>query len=98
MQVKKLKGDSIWLLLCSLTAYLNISQSNTSLATKVYHVVFSSIIGWTEWLENCREVEVRRRENVTLKGDEVSVDVWQLSHFLGTHWLFHFNHRLIPKK
>jgi hypothetical protein len=45
MQVKKLKVDSIWLLFCSLPAYVNISQPNSSLTSKVYHVVFSSIIG-----------------------------------------------------
>jgi len=67
MQVKKQKFDSIWLLFCSLPTYLNISQSNSSLARNVYRVVFSSIIGGTEWLENCREIKVHGRETVTLQ-------------------------------
>jgi hypothetical protein len=44
MQVKKLKVDSIWALFHSLPGYLHISQPSFSVPSKVYHVVFSSII------------------------------------------------------
>jgi hypothetical protein len=51
------QGWLILLLFDSLPGYLNIGQANSPVPSKVDHVVFSSINAWTEWLENCREID-----------------------------------------